>query len=153
MAIYRLWFLYIHADTVTDAISFTLCPPPHTKTDTCYAMKDIADQFLILQRVLNIYYCYVENDCTKVNCEVLELILQPCYSPPAIQLKIEDDSAIYMFHTFTKSEAVSVTMQDTTIAMKITLDHLEDAIGLQVSIHVPSRGAHVQHGKQVTSGL
>ncbi len=81
----------------------------------------------------SIWSCHLDNDCTKVDCGDLELILQPCYSPPAIQLKIKRYEVVDMFHTFTKSEAVSVTIQGSTIVMQITLDHLEDAIGLQVS--------------------
>ncbi len=109
-------------------------PLPHTKTDTCYAMESVKDQLSILKSFIGAYSdCYLDNDCTEVDCGDLELILQPCYSPPAIQLKIEGENAINMFHTFTKTEAVSVTIQDSTIVMKITLNHMEDAIGLQVS--------------------
>ena len=81
--------------------------------------------------------CSISKGCDEVDCgddegDELEFILLPCHSPPAVELKLSSDGKMYLDHTFTKTESVTLAQHGVTRRIMTTLSQLDNAIALQV---------------------
>ena len=107
---------------------------------TCTAMANITDMLNGPSVTPNeTDLCLLSADCLEITCStdgglgdnlLFQMILLPCFSPPAVRIVYVRDDAT-LDHIFRQSESSAVTGSITRF--NVTLDHKSDAIGLQAS--------------------
>ena len=137
--------MYLSQHTAPTHVS-SATPPVDTTTPTCSALEGMAGE------APDSFSCSTNTEATRGTCDTVtcdtELLgtnyraiakVLPCHTPPAVMMVFLDvgSGRVLLNHTFTRSEEESILSGLVTVS--VTLDQLENAIGLQVHEYTHAR--------------
>ena len=127
-------------NTATVVVKSTVQVPDETPTahppidDTCEALM-----FLAQSTTHELLKCVArtEEPCDRLNCNVTldviytaEIVLLPCYKPPAVQILIREAHNLLQSKTVTDSQIIAI---HNSVELNVTVEQFPNAIGLQVN--------------------
>ena len=118
----------------TSTMEITQLPQGHT---SCMALEEVAQSSQTFDCVAS-----TEEPCDRVDCTTewigsrftAEVILLPCYIPYAVQISMSREAGVLLNKTVDHSQEIVVPDLYNLILI-VKLDHFQDAVGLQVSMH------------------
>ena len=117
---------------------------------TCKAMQGITDSIEETRRweIRGLGACTLSEDCLLIACSYgsygyspdwLNITLVPCSNPPGLTLAFKYDGQRLYTHTFNHTDGSGTWFSGNSTPdfyFYVTLDQLQSAIGLKVSVHL-----------------
>ena len=111
---------------------FIIPTPVPISSETCNKLRHIAANPVVGT-------CTTNTRCDTVICSLpgnitttRELLILPCYNPPAFYLALKDQNKNILFETIVTNSSI---IQLPKATLNVTLKHKHNSLGIKVSIH------------------